>query len=135
MSSCTSATNGGDRRVIVVCGASGAQGSSVAQHLLCQQEFAVKVMTRSPKSEIIQGASYHLSPLPIRMHSRMSEECPDTYCLLELVSLGAEVVVADFEEPESLVRAFEGAYGVFGTAQCTAFSYIFDDMLTCVVSR
>ena len=40
---------------------------------------------------------------------------------LELVSLGAEVVVADFEEPETLSPAFQGAYGVFGTTECKSF--------------
>ena len=36
---------------------------------------------------------------------------------LELELLGAEVVVADFDEPETLVRAFQGAYGVFGVTK------------------
>lgn len=41
-------------------------------------------------------------------------------CTTELKSLGAEVVKADIGDVESLKKAFEGAYGVFGL---TGMSY------------
>ena len=67
MSSYSTDSAADDRRVIVVCGASGVQGSSVAGHLLRQQEFAVKALTRNPESEVIQGTAHvcHLQRIPM----------------------------------------------------------------------
>lgn len=43
------------------------------------------------------------------LHTELS-----SYLVTELKSLGAEVVKADIGDVESLKKAFEGAYGVFG---------------------
>ena len=39
-----------------------------------------------------------------------------------LADRGIEVVQADADDVESLERAFEGAYGVFGLTNCTSVS-------------
>lgn len=39
--------------------------------------------------------------------------------VLELTAKGVEVVQADFDDLESVKRAFSGAYGVFGVTDCT----------------
>ena len=36
-----------------------------------------------------------------------------------LTALGVDVVKADLEDVESLKKAFQGAYGVFGVTNCT----------------
>ena len=71
-------------RVIAVCGATGRQGGAVARSLL-GQGWQVRALTRNPQQ-------------------------PATRALAEL---GAEIVQADMEDPESLRRAFAGAHGVF----------------------
>ncbi len=38
---------------------------------------------------------------------------PDSPAARQLAALGAEVVFGDLDEPVSLERAFEGAYGLF----------------------
>ncbi|KAG8965103.1 hypothetical protein FRC03_000909 [Tulasnella sp. 419] len=76
-----------DKPIIAVCGARGAQGSSVIQALLTDGIFAVRALTRLPVDSIEAEG---------------------------LATLGAEVVQANYDEQDTLERAFEGCYGVFG---------------------
>ncbi len=69
---------------ILVTGATGQQGGVVARELL-SRGHSVRAMTRSPASE---GA-------------------------VKLAGLGAEIVQADLDDPESLRRALEGVWGAF----------------------
>lgn len=73
-------------RTILVTGATGAQGGSVAAHLLARGEVAVRCLTRHPDS------------------ARAGE----------LRAEGAEVVQGDLGDPASLRRALAGCWGVFG---------------------
>lgn len=75
---------GNDMGTILVTGATGQQGGAVARHLL-SRGHRVRVMTRSPSGE------------------RASS----------LAELGADVASGDFEDPESLERALDGAWGLF----------------------
>ncbi len=75
-----------EKKTILVTGATGAQGGSVARHLLRRGDFAVRALTRDPDSA---GAR-------------------------ALRTVGAEVVQGDLGDPESLRAALVGAYGVFG---------------------
>jgi uncharacterized protein YbjT (DUF2867 family) len=75
-----------DTRTILVTGATGAQGGSVARHLLEGGKFAVRALTRNPNSE--KAAA--------------------------LRQAGAEVVQGDLDDTASLRAALEGCYGVFG---------------------
>lgn len=77
---------GADRPTILVTGATGAQGGSVARHLLRRGRFAVRALTRHPDGE---GAG-------------------------ALRALGAEVVRGDLRDLESVREAIAGCYGVFG---------------------
>lgn len=76
-----------DRPVIVVTGATGAQGGGLARAILEDPErlFAVRAVTRNAKSDRA----------------------------LELARLGADIVTADIDDPASLERAFNGAYGAY----------------------
>ena len=76
-----------EKKVIAIVGATGAQGGGLARAILADRdsEFTVRALTRDATSEKAQ----------------------------ELVKLGAEVVEADNFQPESLMRAFDGAYGAF----------------------
>lgn len=76
-----------DRPVIAVTGATGAQGGGLVHAILDDPErpFAVRAVTRNAKSDQA----------------------------LELAQLGADVVAADFDDPTSLERAFEGAFGAY----------------------
>ncbi|MCB0577568.1 MAG: NmrA/HSCARG family protein [Saprospiraceae bacterium] len=74
------------KQIILVTGATGAQGGSVAYALLNQQIFSVRILTRNPDSERAQA----------------------------LKQAGAEVVEGDMGNPASLAKALEGCYGVFG---------------------
>jgi len=69
---------------IVVCGATGRQGGSVARSLL-KGGWTVRAMTRRPNTKKA-GV---------------------------LANLGAHVVEGDMDDPKSLREAFDGAYGVF----------------------
>lgn len=71
---------------ILVIGATGAQGGSVARNLLARGKYAVRALTRKPESEAAQ----------------------------ELRALGAEIVKGDLDDVASLRAALEGVYGVFG---------------------
>jgi uncharacterized protein YbjT (DUF2867 family) len=74
-------------KTIVVVGATGAQGSGLARAILHDPDgpFRVCALTRKARSEKAG----------------------------ELARLGADVVEADLDDPESLKRAFRGAYGAY----------------------
>ena len=77
---------GNNRKTILVVGATGAQGGSVARQLLARDHFDVRIITRKPDSPAAQ----------------------------ELRALGAEVAQGDLDNRASLRAALEGCYGVFG---------------------
>ena len=76
-----------EKKTIAVVGATGSQGGGLARSILDEPDgpFRVRALTRSPDSD------------PARA----------------LADRGAEVVEADLDEPESLRRAFDGAYGAY----------------------
>lgn len=76
-----------EKKIIVVFGATGAQGGGLAHAILHDKnsEFSVRAVTRDPASEKAQ----------------------------ELAKLGAELVQADIDDPESLRKALAGAYGAY----------------------
>jgi uncharacterized protein YbjT (DUF2867 family) len=76
-----------DKKVIAVIGATGAQGGGLARAILEDSEgpFAVRAITRNPASDSARA----------------------------LAAKGAEVVQADMDDPASLEKAFDGAYGAF----------------------
>ena len=76
-----------DKRVIAVVGATGAQGGSLVRAILRDKnsEFRARAITRDANSEKARA----------------------------LTKAGAEVVEADVDDLQSLVKAFEGAYGAF----------------------
>jgi uncharacterized protein YbjT (DUF2867 family) len=73
--------------VIVVTGATGAQGGGLARAILAEPEagYTVRALTRDAHSEAARA----------------------------LAEAGAEIVSADLDDPASLERAFEGAYGAY----------------------
>lgn len=74
------------KKIILVTGATGAQGGSVAKALLQSKKFDVRILTRdasSPKAIALQQA-------------------------------GAEIVAGDFNDIDSLHQALKDVYGVFG---------------------
>jgi uncharacterized protein YbjT (DUF2867 family) len=71
---------------ILVIGATGAQGGSVARHLLDRGRFAVRAFTRKPDSPAAQA----------------------------LRARGAEVVAGDLDDRGSIRAALDGVHGVFG---------------------
>ncbi len=71
-------------KIVVVTGATGAQGNAVARHLL-RRGFTVRALTRNPENEKAKA----------------------------LAARGALLVRGDFEQPQSLVRAMQGADAVF----------------------
>lgn len=79
-------TSNSNRRKILVIGATGAQGGSVAKHLLDRGQFDVRAFTRKPDSEAAQA----------------------------LRDRGAEVVAGDLDDRASIRAALQGMYGVFG---------------------
>jgi uncharacterized protein YbjT (DUF2867 family) len=74
------------RPIVLVTGATGAQGGSVARHLLRRGRFAVRALTRNLESDAARG----------------------------LRELGAETVRGDLRDVASLRAALAGCYGVFG---------------------
>ena len=76
-----------DKKVIAVLGATGAQGGGLVRAILSDPSggFAARALTRD-----VNGANAR-----------------------ELAKLGAEVVAADVDNPESLKKAFAGAHGAF----------------------
>lgn len=75
-----------EKKIILVTGATGAQGKSVARSLLQNGSFAVRIFTRNAASANA----------------------------LALQALGAEVAEGDMNDLDSLERAMDGCYGVFG---------------------
>jgi uncharacterized protein YbjT (DUF2867 family) len=79
-----------ERKTIVVCGATGTQGSSVVEQLLGNQDkWKITALSRNVEGP---GAK-------------------------KLALNGVEVKQADLEDKESLIQAFKGAYGVFAVTQ------------------
>ena len=76
-----------DRKIIAVVGATGAQGGGLARAILDDPEggVAVRALTRKADSAAARA----------------------------LAERGAEVVEADLDDVDSLVKAFEGAHGAF----------------------
>ena len=76
----------GQKKTILVIGATGAQGGSVARYLLAQGTFNVRFLSRHPQSEAAQA----------------------------LKQSGAQVVEGDLADRRSLKEALKGCYGAFG---------------------
>jgi uncharacterized protein YbjT (DUF2867 family) len=76
-----------DSKIIAVVGATGAQGGGLVRAIQSDPNggFKARAITRNPDSDKARA----------------------------LAGLGAEVVAADVDDPGSLRRAFEGAYGAF----------------------
>ncbi len=76
-----------EKKIIAVVGATGAQGGGLARTILADKgsPFAARALTRKSGSNKAKA----------------------------LAGAGAEVVEADLDDPESLNRAFAGAYGAF----------------------
>ncbi|MGA9590891.1 MAG: NmrA/HSCARG family protein [Salegentibacter sp.] len=76
-----------DTKIIAVVGATGSQGGGLARAILNDPNggFKVRAITRNASSEKAK----------------------------ELEKLGAEVVEANLEDKESLIKAFKGAYGAY----------------------
>lgn len=76
-----------EKKIIVVAGATGAQGGGLVRSILAEPdgEFAVRAITRDPASPKAR----------------------------ELVAAGAEVVAADISDRAAVARAFDGAYGAY----------------------
>ena len=72
--------------IVLVTGATGAQGGSVAKALLSNNKFAVRCLTRNTSSEKA----------------------------IALEQIGAELVQGDLENVERLKEAMKGCYAVFG---------------------
>lgn len=75
-----------DLPLVLVIGATGAQGGSVARHLLAGGRFRVRALTRRPQGDEART----------------------------LAALGAEVVAGDLDDRASLRAAMRGAHGLFG---------------------
>lgn len=73
--------------LVVITGATGTQGGSVARALVKDPAWRVRGLTRSPDGEKAK----------------------------ELKALGVEVVAANLDDPTTLPAAFEGAVAIFGT--------------------
>ncbi|HYK03356.1 MAG TPA: NmrA/HSCARG family protein [Thermoanaerobaculia bacterium] len=75
------------KRIIAVVGATGAQGGGLVRAIADDPKggFTARAITRDVNSDKAKA----------------------------LAALGAEVVAADVDDPESLLRAFEGAYGAY----------------------
>jgi uncharacterized protein YbjT (DUF2867 family) len=75
------------KKIITVFGATGAQGSGLVHSILndANSEFSVRAVTRDPGSDKAK----------------------------DLARLGAEVVAADVDDPTSVARALDGAYGAY----------------------
>jgi uncharacterized protein YbjT (DUF2867 family) len=76
-----------DKKIIAVVGATGAQGGGLVRAILNDPSggFAVRALTRNANSDKSK----------------------------ELAKLGAEVVEANLDDPESVKKAFQNAYGAF----------------------
>ncbi len=76
----------GELRKIVVCGATGKQGSAVLDALLESKQWDVTAISRNPESQLAT----------------------------EIRKKGVTVLQADLMDKNSLVNAFKGAYAVYG---------------------
>ena len=76
-----------EKKIIAVIGATGAQGGGLVHAILNDKsgEFSVRALTRNVNSDKAKN----------------------------LANMGAEVVSADLDKPDTLKKAFDGAYGVF----------------------
>jgi len=76
-----------EKQIIAVFGATGAQGGGLARAILADRSgpFAVRALTRNPSADKAQA----------------------------LARAGAEVALADADEPDTLERALAGAHGVY----------------------
>lgn len=76
-----------DKKVIAVAGATGAQGGGLVRAIMSDPNggFTARALTRDPNSEKAR----------------------------QLAALGAEVVAANLDDPQSVQRAFDGAYGAY----------------------
>jgi uncharacterized protein YbjT (DUF2867 family) len=76
-----------DKKVIVVFGATGAQGGGVVRAIAADKSggFIARAITRDPKSDKAKA----------------------------LAAAGAEVVAGDVDDPASIASAFKGAYGAY----------------------
>src|SRR5689334_14662804 len=76
-----------EQKILAVVGATGAQGGGLVRAILADGErrFAARAITRTPYSAKARALS----------------------------AAGAEVVAGDADDPSSLARAFDGAYGAF----------------------
>jgi len=74
-------------KIIAVIGATGAQGGGLVRAILADPAsgFRARAITRNPSSDAAKA----------------------------LAAAGAEVVQGDLDDPASLVKSFEGAYGAF----------------------
>lgn len=77
------------KKLLVVIGATGNQGGSVARRFLLDPSYSVRALTRNPTSP----------------------------AALALSALGADVVAADLDDPASLGAAFAGANAIFSVTQ------------------
>ncbi|MBK7372456.1 MAG: NmrA/HSCARG family protein [Saprospiraceae bacterium] len=75
------------KKIITIFGATGAQGGGLARAILNDKnsEFAVRAVTRDANTDKAKA----------------------------LAALGAEVIVANIDDPESVKHAMEGAYGAY----------------------
>jgi NAD(P)-dependent dehydrogenase (short-subunit alcohol dehydrogenase family) len=78
-----------NKKLVVVVGATGNQGGSVARRFLRDPAFAVRGLTRNPSSPASQA----------------------------LAALGAEMVAADLDDVKTLEVAFKGASVIFSVTQ------------------
>ncbi|KZO94733.1 NAD(P)-binding protein [Calocera viscosa TUFC12733] len=78
-------------KLVVVCGATGAQGGSVVKSLLEDGRYAIRGITRDVNSASAQA----------------------------LIAKGVEIVPGQPGDKESVMKAFEGAYAVFGVTNPT----------------
>ncbi|HEX9744977.1 MAG TPA: NmrA/HSCARG family protein [bacterium] len=75
-----------DKKIILVTGTTGAQGGSVARHLLKDGTYAIRGITRDPDSD----------------------------AAIKLASQGVKMVAGDLDNIDSLKAALDGCYGCFG---------------------
>lgn len=75
----------GDKRTIVVLGATGKQGGATLRALAGARDFTLRAVTRKPDSDAAKG----------------------------IARMGVEVVAGDFDDAGALRKAFAGAWGVF----------------------
>ncbi|MBD0822964.1 NmrA/HSCARG family protein [Aestuariibaculum marinum] len=75
------------KKIITVFGATGAQGGGLVRAILADpsSEFTVRAVTRNANSEKAKA----------------------------LANLGAEIIEADIDDPESIKKAIDGAYGAY----------------------